>query len=119
LQPILGFYSLQRRLQGQRPHLQVAHSTSRAKTRTLFHFAPQSASFVYRSDLAALHRPRIIVLDTTFAHHSWDFEPQVSSSLPLACAAPASQLHAQLRAAAALADRVSAVGPKVVIATDM
>ena len=33
--------------------------------------------FTLLSDLIQLHRPRIIVLDTTFAHHSWEFEPQV------------------------------------------
>jgi hypothetical protein len=35
-------------------------------------------TFRYCSDLAALARPRVAVLDTTFAHHSWDFETQVS-----------------------------------------
>jgi hypothetical protein len=34
------------------------------------------------SELAALSRPRVAVLDTTFAHHSWDFEPQVRRSYP-------------------------------------
>ena len=32
------------------------------------------------SDIAQLDRPRVVVLDTTFAHHSWNFEPQVRLS---------------------------------------
>ncbi len=78
------------------------------------------------SELAALSRPRVAVLDTTFAHHSWDFEPQVRLSHPQPSLTAGhrgrTSINAfclQLRAAAALADCVSIRGPPVVIVTDM
>jgi hypothetical protein len=44
----------------------------------------------FYSELALLERPRVVVLDTTFAHHSWDFasqesEPVYNSFMNVAC----------------------------------
>ena len=81
LQPSMGLNTLQRRLQDQRQHMQVPCSITRHTPAPV----PLTASRLMptRSELAELDRPRIIVLDTTFAHHSWDFEPQVSFAPPL------------------------------------
>jgi hypothetical protein len=88
--------------------------------------APSSDSAPF-SELAALSHPRIVVLDATFAHHSWSFAPQVLSCVlcsPLYLHSAvlldtAVTLSHQREAAAALAESVSKSGPPVVLVSDM
>ena len=69
-QLVVGRYRVLRRLQGQRQHVQVLGRGRRA--------CNHITQFTHLdSELAALPPARVVVLDTTFAHHSWNFEPQV------------------------------------------